>query len=398
MPTARTLLSTLALLALTTLAAGCDGSDGPNCLIGAEGCSCTSAGACESGLTCSPAANRCERPTVQTITPTVATVLQGAQLHTPRDLAFNPRQAGELWIVNAATNSVTIVHGATELDKMRVEERRDRNHAHFMPTPTSLAFGADQTNDAAVNPALAVGTFATCHESRNGGNDFMGPVLWSSDLSVFAVRNGMLGSHLDMLHQSPECMGIAWEGSGNVYWTFDGLSSSISRYDFQKDHGVGNDNHDDGLIWRYVAGQVKAVPKVPSHLSFRPEDQMVYVADTGNSRVVKLAATSGSKAGAIDPKQDEAESWQMSGALLTEVVPRGTLSLPSGLEIQDEHLYVSDNATGLIHKFRLDGRPVAAIQTDAQPGGLAGMTFGPDRRLYFVDQVGNRVLRVDSPF
>jgi hypothetical protein len=390
----------LGVLGVLTLAAGCDGNDGPGCLVGAEGCACTSARACEAGLTCSATLDRCERASgpAPTTTAMTTTILEGAQLHTPRDLAFNPRRPAELWVVNAATNSVTIIHNATEPGRTMVEERRDRNHSHFMPSPTSLAFGADETNDAAPNPALAPGTFGTCQESRNGGDNFMGPVLWSSDLSVFAARNGLLGSHLDMLHQSPDCMGIAWGGSGNVYWTFDGLSSSVSRYDFQLDHGVGNDDHADGIILRYGAGQFKSVPRVPSHLYFRAEDQMVYIADTGNGRVVKLAAGSGTKAGALDPKLDEAESWQMAGALFTEVVPRGTLTMPSGLEIQGEHLYVSDNATSLIHKFGLDGRKVAAIQTDAQPGGLAGMIFGPDRRLYFVDQVGNRVLRVDSPF
>jgi hypothetical protein len=382
-------------------ASGCEGQ-APTCLLGAVGCACTSAGACDPGLSCRVAANVCERgaapPPAQNAA--AVTLLAGSpQVSGPRDLAFNPRREGELWVVNADTNSVTIVFGATAADP-RVEARRDRNNTHFMPAPSSLAFGADETNDAAPNAALAPGTFATCQESRNGGNDFMGPVLWSSDLGVFAVRNGVLGSHLDMLHQSPQCMGIAWEGAGNLYWTFDGLSGSISRYDFQKDHGVGNDDHMDGRIWRYVPGQVKAVAKVVSHLVYRAEDQMVYAADTGNGRVVKLAAGSGTVAGPIVPRQDEAESWHMTGATLAEVVPRSTglLTLPSGLEIHAGHLYVSDNATGIIHKLRLDGSPVAQVQTDAQPGGLGGMAFGPDQRLYFTDQIGQRVLRLDSAF
>jgi DNA-binding beta-propeller fold protein YncE len=303
-------------------------------------------------------------------------------------------------VVNGDSNSVTIIHSATGGANFRIEPRRDRDHAHFMPAPTGIAFGADQTNDAAINAALVPGTFATCQDSRNGGNDFMGPVLWSSDLSVFAVRNGMLGSHLDMLHQSPQCMGIAWEGAGNVFWTFDGLSGSISRYDFQLDHGVGNDDHTDGKIWRYVRGEVKAVANVVSHLVYRAEDRMVYAADTGNARVVKLAATSGTPAGAIVPRQDEAEGWNMTGATLSEVVPRsaGMFTAPSGLEIHEGHLYVSDNATGIIHKLKLDGARVAQMQTDAQPGGLGGMAFGPDKHLYFTDQVSHRVARIDSAF
>ncbi len=390
----------ITVLATAALAAGCEGEE-PSCLVGSEGCTCTTAGACDTGLSCQAGRNRCElgapAPPVQSTA--VMTLLAAApQVSGPRDLAFNPRRAGELWVVNADTNSVTLVFGATAAG-FRVEQRRDRNHAHFMPAPTSLAFGADATNDAAINAALAPGTFATCQESRNGGNDFMGPVLWSSDLSVFAVRNGTLGSHLDMLHQSPQCMGIAWAGVGNVYWTFNGLNGSISKYDFQLDHGVGNDDHTDGLIWRYVLGQVKAVPRVASHLAYRAEDQMLYIADSGNARVVKLATASGTPSGAIVPRQDEAQSWDMAGATLTEVVTAasGTLMVPSGLEIHEGHLYVSDNATGIIHKLRLDGSKVASVQTDAQPGGLAGMAFGPDGRLYFTDQLGHRVLRLEAP-
>lgn len=398
------------VLGAAVSAGGCEGER--SCLLGAEGCACTSASACEPGLACQPASQMCVReagqapvqpaqPPPPAVAATVTLIASSPQVAAPRDLAFNPRREGELWVINAETSSVTLVFGATAGNaNFRIEQRRDRNYAHFMPSPTSMAFGADETNDAAINAALAPGTFATCHESRNGGNDFMGPVLWSSDLGVFAVRNGLLGSHLDMLHQSPICMGIAWAGVGNVYWTFDGLSGSVSKYDFQRDHGVGNDDHADGQIWRYVRGQVKAVPRVVSHVFYRPEDQMLYIADTGNARVARLATTTGTQAGALTPKQDEAESWEMTGATLTDVVPRasGRLTAPSGIEAFGPHLYVSDNATGIIHKVKLDGTAVAAVQTDAAPGGLAGMAFGPDRKLYFVDQAGSRVLRLESTF
>jgi hypothetical protein len=395
----------LGVILAVTVAGGCEGDAASTCPDGADGCRCTAAGGCGPGLTCL-GSSLCGRPTAPPVpdnipVAAVTPIVSGDMLVSgPRDLAFNPRREGELWVVNGGNNTVTIIAGVTDPATFRVELRQDRNHTHFMAQPSSLDFGADETNDAAPNPALQPGTFATCQESRNGGNDFMGPVLWSSDLSIFARRNGMLGSHLDMLHQSPLCMGIAWAGAGNVYWTFNGLNNSISKYDFQRDHGVGNDDHTDGLIWRYVLGQVKYVAKVPSHLFYRAEEQMLYIADTGNGRVVKLDEKSGTRAGPLLPKQDEAESWEMTGAVLTEVVARssGILFQPSGLEIQGSNLYVSDSGTGVLHKFKLDGTRLGSLRTDAQPGGLAGMAFGPDRRLYFTDQVGNRVLRLDTTF
>jgi hypothetical protein len=128
---------------------------------------------------------------------------------------------------------------------------------HFMPNPSALAFGGSWTSFG------VPGTWATSAESNNGGNNFMGPSLWSSNLSIFAVQNPYgLGSHLDMLHCSPYAMGIAWE-KDNVYWVFGNTYSGgvytadICRYDFVVDHNVGQDDHSDGIKHHYVSGQVK---------------------------------------------------------------------------------------------------------------------------------------------
>jgi hypothetical protein len=148
--------------------------------------------------------------------------------------------------------SVVIVHGATG-DAPNPERRLDRAAPHFLHRPTSIAFGADATSFG------SVGTFGTCGESRNengieGGEDFMGPVLWSSDLEIFAKKDPAgLGSHLDMLHNSPLCMGIAHE-TANVYWTMSGKSNAIVKYDFGVDHNVGMDDHSDGASLEYVRG------------------------------------------------------------------------------------------------------------------------------------------------
>merc|ERR1711974_36901 len=99
-------------------------------------------------------------------------------------------------------------------------------------------------------PALAMGdngTFATCGEAATGNFEdnpamFIGPSLWSTDLAVYAKPSGGNGSHLDMLHATPWCMGIAHEVD-NVYWAFNGHVGSLDRYDFNNDHGPGNDDH-----------------------------------------------------------------------------------------------------------------------------------------------------------
>ena len=320
----------------------------------------------------------------------------GAGLKTPRDLAFNPLRPEELWVPNFGDDSMVIIHGATG-DAPAPERRKDSNANHFMAKPAAIAFGQDETSFG------TPGTFGTCGESRNTyddkapPNDFLGPTLWSSDLSIFAKKNpNGLGSHLDMLHNTPLCVGIAHE-TANRYWVFGGLKNSIDRYDFKKDNNIGQDDHSDGESYQYVTGQVKYVKGVPSHLFFHEADAMLYIADSGSSRVAKLDTTSGKKGKSIQPKEEMGVATLMDGALLTDVVAAdsGLLQTPSGLEIHNEFIYVSDNATSRITAFTLAGEQVNYLDTGLPAGSLAGMAFGPDGKLYLVDMIGDRVLRID---
>ncbi len=339
------------------------------------------------------------------------TLIAGANhgLKRPRDLAFNPMRPDELWIVSAEDDSVLIITDASKPTRKH-ERRKDGYAMHFMDNPSSIAFGAEPTTFG------KSGTFGTCQESRNTydghatHNDFMGPALWSSDLSIFAKLDPFgLGSHIDMLHGSPDCMGIAHE-IDNVYWVFGGKAHTgttmaqkhtpvpaIVRYDFGADHGVGADDHADGQIHQYVTHQVKRVPGVPSHLEYRAANKMLYIADTGNARVAKLDTTSGTKGAALQGQEPLRGYYMMEGASLTDVVPAssGLVQQPSGLEIKNDLLYVSDNANGRITAFTLEGESVNHLNTGLGAGALAGMAFGPDGRLYFVDMESDRVFRID---
>lgn len=330
-----------------------------------------------------------------------------AGLRTPRDLAFNPLRPDELWVVNLDDDSVTIVFDASKPTRT-TERRKDAFALHFMERPSSIAFGAEQTTIG------KPGTFGTCQESRNTyddrapPNDFMGPALWSSDLTVYAQSDPHgLGAHLDMLHESPNCMGIAHERD-NVYWVFGGKAQTgvgaarqlpipaIVRYDFGVDHGIGTDDHSNGEVAQYAELQVKDVPGVPSHLVFDPSTKLLYIADTGNARIAKLDTTSGTRGAALQAQEPLVGYYRMDGATVTDVVPQSSqlLTRPSGLELFDGFLFVSDNGTGRISAFTPQGEQVNWLDTGLA-GALSGIAFGPDGRLYLVDMLGNRVLRVD---
>jgi hypothetical protein len=311
-------------------------------------------------------------------------------LRMPRDVAFHPERPDELWTVNRTFDGVVILFDPGT-PMQRADRRADAYGNHFMEEVSSMAFGASDT-------------FATCQESRNTynglapPNDFMGPTLWPADLDVFAVvnqdpRGPLGGSHLDMLHQSPLCMGIAHQ-SGNQYWAFDGLWGDLVFYDFRRDHGPGYDDHSDGVVRRYSEVDVRRRSGVPSNLEVDPDSSWLYIADTGNSRILRFDRASGRVAGALEPAGEPlAEYSEMSGARVEVFAGSGLMS-PSGLAIHDGRLFVSDHATGQIVAYALaDGSELMRVTTGA--GGIMGMTAGPDGRLYFADGPAHTVVRVD---
>lgn len=308
-------------------------------------------------------------------------------LNVPRDLKFNPVHPEQLWVVNEGDNGAVIYQHPGE-SAQTADHRVDYYAVHFMSHVSSLSFN-DQAN-----------TFGTCqesdnHERRGYADYFMGPTLWMADLNEFAKvnqgDNDLLGSHIDMLHQSPFCMGIAWD-TGNVYWVYDGYNKNIVRYDFEKDHGPGGDDHSDGIVRRYSDITVKRVPNVVSHMVLDHQSGLLYIADTGNSRVMSLDTKGGSKSGALHTDNEPlAEYSSYTGAAYKKVVDG--LGQPSGIELNQQRIFVSDHSNGQIGAYTLDGQLLGTLKTGAK--GIMGITIGPDGKLWFVDASANTVVRVD---
>jgi hypothetical protein len=328
-------------------------------------------------------------------------------------LAFNPARPDELWVLlrepyeglpctqkekqgcAALGGRVAIVRGAGGSEPT-AELKTDPNAWHFMRRPIALAFGAGET-------------FATCGEFwtanfEDGAAEYIGPTLWSSDPEIFArsqppPQDGSFepnGSHLDMLHETPFCMGIAHERD-NVYWTFNGKLGAIDRYDFKQPHPPGADDHSDGELLRWVEGELLRVDDTPSHMAYDPDSARLLVADSGNGRVVALDTTSGTPGEELPTYDAIAVHQRIDGASLTELVPPGVVGLPSGLALAGGTLFVGDRATGILHAFDLQGALLGSLDTGVGPDTLAGITVGPDDRLYFVDQYAGRVVRIDVP-
>ena len=326
---------------------------------------------------------------------TISTDDDGLDL--PRALAFDPEVADRLWVVNRGDDGATIISGAGT-DAQEALHIVDPYAMHFMEEVSSIAFGQP-------------GTFGTCQESRNtyngqyAPNDFMGPTLWSSDLDVYGSSNpdavdyltdlyGFpvdLGSHLDMQHESPLCVGIAWERD-NRYWVFDGQEGSIDMVDFHEDHGVGFDDHSDGETATYVSGELSRVEDVPGHLALDLETSLLYIADTGNGRIAVLDTASGTRGEDRRLTEPGTQHYEVDGAELWTLVDG--LDQPSGLFLHQGVLYLTEHGAGMIRAYDLEGQELDALDPGLEPGALMGITArGPDD-LWLVDAVQDQVLRL----
>lgn len=306
------------------------------------------------------------------------------------DLAFHSERTDELWTVGYGDNA--LYRGSrVGTDAPTFDRILDPASGHFMFRPPAIAMGT---------PAF----FGTCGDNLNerGGGDgsnafFMGPALFSTDPAIIGIRTaGGLGSHMDMLHNTPLCRGIAWV-SDNIYWVFNGFDHSLDKYNFNKDHGPGGDDHADGTIFRYAMGDVKGVEDgTPSHVFFDPVDKFLYVADTGNARIVRLDTTKGTKGASLARQMEPlADEGIMNGTAVEVVVAAGVLTKPSGLEMRGGLLYVTDTATSTFHVFDKTGHEVRRLEVDLPAGSLAGVAFGPDDKLYFADKVASKIVRLD---
>ncbi len=313
----------------------------------------------------------------------IATASDG--LNTPRDLAFDPEHSSKAWIVNKGDESVVLVQNMLTAAQFSTKANGFGTE-HFLARPAAIAWGAP-------------GTFATIHETDDltqgpeaqGGTppDFMGPTLHAAHSILFDAGHA---SHLDMMHNSPNGMGIAWE-EWNTYWVFDGYHSAVSRYAFNQDHGEGGTFHGDGEVRRFGQGQFSRVADIPSHMELDRTTGLLYIADTGNNRIATLDTATGTPGAFIFPNYDGGPQYHMDGAAITTLVDcsQHGMKHPSGLAMYGDYFVVGDNATGTIYAFTLQGVLIDWLDTQISAGGLMGMEFDGVGNLAIVDAVTHEV-------
>ena len=280
-------------------------------------------------------------------------------LYRPRDLDFHTDSSrpNELWVINENSaifdpnyggSTVTFYNAGS--DSQWMDYRKDSYSAHFMNTASAIAFSSN-------------GGFANTLDIQDANGNpngyFSGCTLWEADTAIYARinQNGPeLGSHWDMLHQSPFSIGVAAE-SDNIYWLFDGFHNTIAKYNFQDphpDHEHGGEDHSDGLIYRYDEIYVKRVAGLSSHMVIDHSNDMLYICDTGNQRIIRVNINAGEIGIDLDPYGENIEGYySMIGADFETIIDSGLVS-PTGIDIYNTFLLVSDYSTGEILVYDLE--------------------------------------------
>ncbi len=314
----------------------------------------------------------------------------------PTDLAFSSLNPDELWIVNRANDTITVVFNAGKADQ-QLALIRDFSH-HFLEWAMAIDFSDNST-------------FGTCGDSRNDyngqakANNFMGPVLWPAAFSDYKPVSSAHQVHGDMLHSSPYCMGIAAE-SGNSYYVFNGYHGTIDHYDFGIPHVPGGTDHSDGIKRRYQGLKVKRVQGVGSHMQYDQQTGKLYVADTGNARVLRIDDSKSNKTNLLPSFGGDGKLYSYTQPQIDVLAaPPGGLQQPSGLAYEQGVLYIGDAATGKLHAYDVSaaakasagtfGKHLRSFDTGLAGGALGGIVVGPDRRLYLLDRTAGRLLRVE---
>ena len=331
---------------------------------------------------------------VNAVTNIVTVANSSNQVNKPTDLDFHPVLTNnELWVTNKGTEnsggSTVTIYNAGQVGQTTLY-KQDGNAWHFMSLPTGIAFSQNG------NWANSPGVYDANH---NGGSAFTGPALWSSDMTVYAQPSGGNGSHLDMLHQSPECQGIAAE-KDNVFWVFDGYTSDLVRYDFAEDHGPGADFHGDAIIRRYSDDAVVKDPndQIVSHLVLDDNAQWLYTVDHGNQRVIRIDINTGSNQGGAPnyPLTETVIEYSEFTGYTQETVITG-LDKPAGIDVIDDRMIISEYQTGEIVIYDISTLPAVEIERISTGyTSVQGIKIGPSGKIWFVDYNSNGVYKIES--
>ena len=129
-------------------------------------------------------------------------------------------------------------------------------------------------------------------------------------------------------------------------------------------------------------------------------NDMLYICDTGNQRIIRMNINAGEIGNDLDTYGENIEGYySMIGADFETVIDSGLVS-PTGIDIYNTFLLVSDYSTGDIHIYDLE--PTNQFQLIHKLGtdiidDLMSIKVGPDGTIWFVSTNANKLYQILPP-
>lgn len=181
----------------------------------------------------------------------------------------------------------------------------------------------------------------------------------------------------------------------NAFWVMDGYNGHITWYDFAADHGPGLHDHSDGIIYRYMEMPVEREDAIPSHMVKHDPTGTLFICEAANNRVLWMNTLSGSIKNSLPLRNELLGSHQEMQGLEWGVFTETNLQKPCGIEVIDDILYVSDNATGEIIAYDVESKQeLGRINTGSD--GIMGIKADQNNQLWYVNAKSNKVYRIDQ--
>jgi WD40 repeat protein len=127
------------------------------------------------------------------------------------------------------------------------------------------------------------------------------------------------------------------------------------------------------------------------------ESGLLYIADTGNQRILKFNTNSGNFDYNLTPYGENlAQYWMMENAEWDVYISEG-LDKPSGIDLFEDRLVVGDYASGMIVIYDISTNPPVALGSidTGNENNIMGIKIGPDQKIWYVNYERDEVIRID---
>jgi sugar lactone lactonase YvrE len=130
------------------------------------------------------------------------------------------------------------------------------------------------------------------------------------------------------------------------------------------------------------------------------ETGYLYICDTGNQRIIKMNTSTGTINYSLTPYGENIEGYYSMIGVQYETIIDSGLILPTGIDIYENYLIVSDYSNGDLIFYDLDNlginQELKRLHTDRE-NDLMSIKVGPDGTIWYVGTNTNELIQIIPP-